>query len=349
LKKMSLKKEPGQNVINFSKGVIELARKIEGSILDVPNLNSLVLAPFLHCDVEAFRLFVTEKHMRADRVTGNTTISILATAGVQAQNATPQWMIDINDLKTRFRELKGQNLWTPLNSGKPRDDEFKSLKAELHKLQQSVSRQGKPPRDKSSVTCFNCGKQGHYSRDCKSPRQGQGAGGGGGPPPDRRPGAPPQGGQDSWKSVPPKAGESEVKTVDGVVWKFCTKCFFKKWRAGPKCHTTPEHKSKTDGAPPGGARKLNVGQQLTMQSSLFSCIEIEDTSKLESLSMDHEADVGATIDVEPPSVEHKDEEESRLKQEAIDEIHALHAASLERMKHCDKVPDDDTDYSHLNC
>ena len=97
---MSLKKEPGQNVINFSNKVIEMARKIEGSILDVPNLNSLVLAPFLHCDVEAFRLCVMEKHMRADRVTGNTTISILATAGVQAQNTTPWWMVDINDLKT---------------------------------------------------------------------------------------------------------------------------------------------------------------------------------------------------------------------------------------------------------
>jgi len=137
LKKMSLKQEPGQNVISFSSKIIEVARKIEGSILDVPNLNSLVLAPFLHCDVEAFRMCVTEKHMKADRVTGNTTTSILATAGPQVSNSVPQWLVDINDLKQRFRELKGQNLWTPLSNTKPRANEINALKAQLQASQQN--------------------------------------------------------------------------------------------------------------------------------------------------------------------------------------------------------------------
>ena len=54
LEAMSLKKEPGQDVVNFSTKVTEIARRLDGGLQKVPNLSSLVVSAYLDCDVEQF-------------------------------------------------------------------------------------------------------------------------------------------------------------------------------------------------------------------------------------------------------------------------------------------------------
>ncbi len=50
-----------------------------------------------------------------------------------------------------------------------------------------------------------------------------------------------------WMLEPPVTGQAEVKTVDGVEYKWCSKCRLPqlggkpKWRSGAKAHTTSEH------------------------------------------------------------------------------------------------------------
>jgi hypothetical protein len=137
LKRMSIKSEPGQNVQTFTNKIVDIARRINGSFLPVPNLHSLVLLPYLQCDVESFRLYATDLHMRADRSLGSTSLSIY-----RSNNATdPAWMASLTDLKIRFREIRAAGLWTPLNNRK-QPDEMKALRAELKALQQTVSATG---------------------------------------------------------------------------------------------------------------------------------------------------------------------------------------------------------------
>ena len=54
LKKKSLKQEPGQNVEQFSIKITNLGRRLIDSFIPMPNLNSLIVKPYLDCDVEAF-------------------------------------------------------------------------------------------------------------------------------------------------------------------------------------------------------------------------------------------------------------------------------------------------------
>jgi hypothetical protein len=80
--------------------------------------------------------------------------------------------------------------------------------------------------------CWNCGKKGHLSRDCRSPRQGErhgrGRGGRGrGSGEDRRV---------DWKKTPPKDGDRHEKTVNAILWKWCGVCGT--WNT---THATEEH------------------------------------------------------------------------------------------------------------
>ena len=135
---MTLKSEPGQNVQTFANKVTKIAHKIEGSQVEVSNINSLVVKPFLHCDVESFRMFVTNLHMDADR--GTSAIGTTILSGAPAVGSTKTWTTAIIEMKNRYRELKAQGLWLA-TSNKPQQNELKTLKmlqAQLKALQQTV-------------------------------------------------------------------------------------------------------------------------------------------------------------------------------------------------------------------
>ena len=126
LKEMSLKHEPGQNVVNFSAKITTIAWKIGGSIISVPNLNCLVIAPYLNCGVEQFCLFAIQLHAEADCASAVGLVTIKSTT--RSSRVKPAWDKSVTQLNVRFCKLCEQDLWTPLAKTK-QDEQHQAMQA----------------------------------------------------------------------------------------------------------------------------------------------------------------------------------------------------------------------------
>jgi len=205
LKQQSLVKFPAQDVDLFGNTVSELARRIDGTGLGPPDLSSIVAVCFLQCDVLEFRLKAIALH---DEVDNNADAHTCAAI--------------VRTLKSKYRALKGQGLWTPADTQKKKhaEGEMVAMTGAINKLMAQLN------GDLSGIKCHGCGKMGHYRNNCPEANGGNATGGTGD-------------GARNWKRVAPADGAPETKTVEGKEYSFCTRC--RKWQTGPKQHTTIEH------------------------------------------------------------------------------------------------------------
>lgn len=82
--------------------------------------------------------------------------------------------------------------------------------------------------------CFRCGSENHILKDC--PEKDQGGG-------DKKNSKLPP--IEEWCKKKPVSGESQEKVVNGVTYKYCSKCLKGEglWTIGKNSHPTSEHKS----------------------------------------------------------------------------------------------------------
>jgi hypothetical protein len=230
LQALKLTNVAGQDVEIHSGSVTEICRRIVGGgeRLTPPDLPSLVVRTYMDCEVDFFKTYVVQVHVQLD---------------LNADAET--WQGVVNGMVKYYRILKGQGLWSPAdNRKKDTVNEMAAMKATLNKLVVKQNNKtaggnsgggGGGGTDHSQVTCFNCGKKGHYKDKCDKPVKVD-------------------------KNVPDalkdwKEGDSETQTVDGEKYAHCKKC--DRWTSGKWLHVTVDHKSREELA----AIKASTGTQ----------------------------------------------------------------------------------------
>ena len=103
---------------------------------------------------------------------------------------TPQELMDVAETHYKNRLEKGK--WNQLT---PEQEEVIALRAEVAESKTKATSDDKPP------PLAKAGKRKALKKDSN--------------------GVPIFKGTQAWRNVPPKSGESEIKTVNGVVWKYC--------------------------------------------------------------------------------------------------------------------------------
>ncbi|WP_459421618.1 zinc finger CCHC domain-containing protein, partial [Marinobacter adhaerens] len=134
--------------------------------------------------------------------------------------------------------------------------------AQAAKIFTLIQQQGTSPAKPDDV-CKNCGKKGHWARECPAKKRETGTHG------NRSSGR--QGGTrsssstsgPSWKKVPPPTGSPQQKTVQGKQWSWCGKCG--RWST---THGTDTHTGKKpDTGGPGPQANT-----LFLDAAAFNCM-----------------------------------------------------------------------------
>jgi hypothetical protein len=199
-----------------------------------------VVDKFCECSVEKFRFHFLSKRSMVDE-----TCRLYAGKDpAVVKRATALDPVKVRalclDADQRYRSLFDADMWTPALT-KDKEQVPAAFQAEIRKQaarlvkEEFSKRNGNDKRDASNVTCFRCGKKGHFARDCPDKDD---SGHDNGTPRGN------QGNNSTWKTEGPKNGEPTTKTVDGKEYHWCVKCGqHGRWVL---THTTETHKSKEE-------------------------------------------------------------------------------------------------------
>lgn len=242
LQKIKLSSVAGCHVQDCAQKVHNVCTKIVGlGSSHIPSdLAMLVSQCFDTTTVQAFDLEVTQIQNDLD-----------------ADPTSHTWTSILDHLTAKFDTLVLTKRWPPLTSEKTAVAsgfavQLAEVKKGLNEVKSALNKSKNPTatsssgatRDLSNVECHYCHKKGHYKSDCPSlaNKSSTGTSGTGSAPTSSDKGDKPK----HWTRTAPTDTEPHTKTVTvegkAILFKWCKTC--KRWRSGPKAHSSDEHKKR---------------------------------------------------------------------------------------------------------
>ena len=232
LSEMKLSKEPKQDVIAFSTKVSMICQRITSlaNATTMPHdLHEIVARLYKDSSVFDFRIFAGQ----------------LAESAENGATGYDSWKNIIDKANARYDQLRNSDSWDPDSEHK--EDEIKSLKAQLTALKGEIKKGTKPSSPGSQAgtetrTCHHCKEKGHIRPNCPKLKAERSNGTASSSPSSGS-------GSDSTtttkdpKKTPPADHDREKdykQTFDDVEHKWCHQC--RRWTKGDYSHFTREHK-----------------------------------------------------------------------------------------------------------
>ncbi len=241
LDKLRLNEDDREDVSALADKVSEICRQIEGSGSEPPDLAFVVAGCFQESTVNTFMVEAAGMHSELNRNVGRHT-----------------WRDSIQTLTASYNSLSSSGKWPPAKKHETKTTE--ALNARITKLEQKENqyKQGNSYNNGNEngggngqynyrnhqKKCYTCGSTEHLARNCPN-RRNDGSNG--------------NDGQTKHPSrIPPKDGESEIRTrANGEKEMWCDRC--KRWRTGPKAHTTNQHRATSGNNQGNGGSNENEG------------------------------------------------------------------------------------------
>lgn len=243
----------GENITSMVRDILNLAKELDAAGQYDHTLTHAITENLLAAggeNNEKYRYKLRQKDEALD--------DALRAIGFMDKSAADKFMKDqnltfkdiCNVAEKAYRVQADRNKWPPAcvrpdSKAPPRaygNLAATEVQTQLNALIQQ--QRGSGGKAKPDDVCLNCGKKGHWARDCKSgKKQAKGKNNGGGK--KGKPNNKNQALTNNWKKVPPDQGEPETKTMRGKTWHWCAHCGRWSTTHGTKDHTGPKSNLQT--------------------------------------------------------------------------------------------------------
>ena len=256
---LSLASTKGENVRDYAATASDILTQLERD-RQLPRTHLIrILDVFASCSVMDFKIHFMQRRAAIQQFVKDSAGKTDET--IQDMDNYVHFSDLLEEGKEQYTNLSDQ--WGPAKNVKPPESAMtaalKKLDAKVSQLDQKLTAKSPEGKKSEGKHCYGCGKKNYTKKTCPNCSKKKD---------EKDKDKDKKDTDDNKKFAPPKDGEPTEKMIDGVLHKYCSKCYRGKgrWTKGDNAHKTDEHRSgflKEQRAATTGGDSANLAQSLS--------------------------------------------------------------------------------------